>query len=182
MKQIIYSIIFCTILCVCTTPLFSQAKPAKLPMDNKASFETFLKDVYTAYEKQDYKALKNNYYSRMAGEIGPDGSMIQGMKSLEASWKAFDAMVDERPTFTYKLTSSRMVTPEIAIITWDSDADIKMKGQQVGGKTIGLAVLKKKNNSWIIEFDSLTPVVNVPMKEAKPEMMPATPEAKPSEN
>lgn len=36
----------------------AQAKPAKLPMENKTTFETFLKDVYTLYEKHDYKALK----------------------------------------------------------------------------------------------------------------------------
>jgi hypothetical protein len=98
--------------------------------------------------------------------------MIQGLKNLEMSWKAFDAMVDERPKFSYQLTSSRMVSPEIAVVTWNSDADIKVKGQQVGGPTIGLAVLKKKNDSWIILFDSMTPVMPappMPVEEAKPE-------------
>ena len=181
MKKFICLIILCSVFSICTNGLNAQAKPAKLPMENKASFEAFLKEVYTAYEKQDYKALKNNLYSRMAGEINPDGSMVQGMKSLEASWKAFDAMVDERPSFTYQLTSSRMITPEVGIITWTGDADIKVKGQQVGGKTNGVAVLKKKNNSWVVEFDALVPII--PMPEMKPEpMKEIAPEANPSGN
>ncbi|HRG69815.1 MAG: nuclear transport factor 2 family protein [Saprospiraceae bacterium] len=149
----------------------AQGKPAKLPMENKTTFETFLKDVYTLYEKHDYKALKN-IYDRQAGEIGPDGMLIMGIKNLEASWKMFDGMVDGTPTFTYQLTSSRMVTPEIAIITWDSDADIKIKGQQIGGKATGMAVLKKKGNGWQIQFDTMTPVMAMPMPapEAAPAM------------
>lgn len=149
----------------------AQGKPAKLPMENKTTFETFLKDVYTLYEKHDYKALKN-IYDRQAGEIGPDGMLIMGIKNLEASWKMFDGMVDGTPTFTYQLTSSRMVTPEIAIITWDSDADIKIKGQQIGGKATGIAVLKKKGNGWQIQFDTMTPVMAMPMPapEAAPAM------------
>lgn len=182
MNRILYSILLCITIVVCNTTLSAQAKPAKLPMENKANFEKYLKEVYDAYERMDYKALKNNYYSRMAGEIGPDGSMIQGIKNLEASWKAFDAMLDERPSFTYQLTSSRMITNEIAIVTWDSDADIKVKGQQLGGKATGMAVLKKKNDSWIIEFDVITPVIPMmapTMPEAKPD---AAPEANPSGN
>ena len=77
-------------------------------------------------------------------------------------------MVDGTPKFTYQLTSSRMVTPEIAIITWDSDADIVIKGQQMGGKATGMAVLKKKGNGWQIQFDSMTPVMAMPMPEAAP--------------
>ncbi|MEI2695093.1 MAG: nuclear transport factor 2 family protein [Saprospiraceae bacterium] len=150
-----------------TSWISAQAKPAKLPMENKTTFETFLKDVYTLYEKHDYKALKN-IYDRQAGEIGPDGMLIMGIKNLEASWKMFDGMVDGTPKFTYQLTSSRMVTPEIAIITWDSDADIVIKGQQMGGKATGMAVLKKKGNGWQIQFDSMTPVMAMPMPEAAP--------------
>lgn len=176
MKKLIYFIVFCFAFSTSTTSLSAQGKPAKLPMENKPSFEKFLKEVYDAYEKKDYKALKNNYYGGRAGEIGPDGVMIQGVKNLDASWKAFDAMVDEKPTFTYQLTSSRMVDNDIAVITWNSDSNIKVKGQQVGGKAIGMAVLKKKNESWIIEFDVLTPVMAIPapppaaMPEKKMEM------------
>lgn len=178
MKKIIYSIILCTLFSIGTSDLTGQGKPAKLPMENKPSFEKYLKEVYDAYERMDYKALKNNYYGRLAGEIDPSGMMIQGVKNLEASWKAFDAMLDERPKFTYQLTSSRMITNDVAIITWNSDADIMVKGQQMGGKAIGMAVLKKKNESWVIEFDVLTPVLPMPappapMPEAKPETAPS---------
>lgn len=180
MKKIICSILLLTFVLSSFQQGFSQGKPPKLPMENKMSFENFLKAVYTAYENKDYKALKN-YYSRVAGEIGPDGSMIQGMKYLEPSWKAFDAMLDEKPTFTYKLTSSRMINSEIGIITWDSEADIMMKGQQIGGKATGLAVLKKRNDSWLIEFDVLTPVIPMALPTPDPAPTPA-PEAAPSGN
>lgn len=183
MKKIIYSVVVCTILSISTTALFGQGKPMKMPMDNKASVETFLKDVYTAYEKMNYKNLKS-YYDRQAGEISPDGSMVQGLKNLQVSWKAFDAMVDERPSFTYQLTSSRMVSDDIAVITWDSEANIKVKGQQVGGPAIGMAVLKKKNNGWIIVFDTITPVMPAPpVAPEAPEAMPeAAPQADPSDD
>ncbi len=41
-----------------------------------------------------------------------------------------------------------------------------------------MAVLKKKNESWVIEFDVLTPVIPMPappapMPEAKPEAAPS---------
>ena len=148
-------------------------------MENKLAFEAYLKEVYTAFEKMDYKALKNNYYGRLSGEIDPTGTMIQGIKSLEANWKAMDAMFDERPTFKYQLTSSRMVTNDVAIITWNSEDNVVIKGQQLGGNIIGMAVLKKKNDSWTIEFDTITRVMEAPMPNTKPEAAPlANPEGK----
>ncbi|MBK9723014.1 MAG: nuclear transport factor 2 family protein [Saprospiraceae bacterium] len=176
MKKLFYSVLLLVLVFSNPQSLSAQAKPAKLPLENRINFENFLKEIYTAYENKDYKALKN-YYDRSAAEINPDGSMVQGIKNLEAAWKAFDGMVDEKPIFTYKLTSSRMVTPDVAIVTWDSDAQMKIKGQDMGGKAIGMAVLKKKNNSWTIHFDSMTPVMPMPPMPA-----PATPEATPSGN
>lgn len=167
MKNLISFVLILAGFLSATNLVSAQGKPAKLPMENKATFETFLKDVYTMYDKHDYKALKN-MYERQASEIGPDGVLILGLKNLEASWKLFDQMVDPTPKFTYQLTSSRMITPEIAIVTWDSDADIKIKGQQVGGKATGMAVLKKKGNGWQIQHDQLTPVMTMPMPEAAP--------------
>jgi ketosteroid isomerase-like protein len=167
MKKLIYSVILCTVFCIFGTSLSAQAKPPKLPMDNKASVEKFLKQIYDAFEKQDFKTLKGLYDGR-AGEISPDGSMVQGLKPLEASWKAFHSMVDPKPSFNYQLTSSRMVDNDIAIITWSEDDDIKIKGKQIGGKMIGMAVLKKKNDSWIIQFDALTPVMAMPAAPPMP--------------
>ena len=167
MKKIIYSVIFCTVFSICGTTLTAQAKPPKLPMENKPSFEKFLKQIYDAFEKQDFKTLKG-YYDGRAGEISPDGSMVQGLKLLEASWKSFHSMVDPKPSFTYQLTSSRMIDNDIAIITWNEDDDIKIKGKQIGGKAIGMAVLKKHNDSWTIEFDTLTPVMAMPTPPPAP--------------
>jgi ketosteroid isomerase-like protein len=180
MKNLLYTLILTMVASLSATNLSAQGKPVKLPMENKASFEKFLKEVYDAYDRKDYKALKNTYYDSRAGEINPDGSMIQGVKNLDIAWKGFDAMVDTKPTFTYQLTSSRMVDNEIGIITWNTDANIMVKGKQMGGKAIGMAVVKKKNESWQIQFDVLTPVIPMPpapapmMMEKKEEMMPDT--------
>jgi ketosteroid isomerase-like protein len=174
MKKIIYSVILCTVFSISATAVSAQGKPAKLPMENKASVEKFLKEVYDAFEKKDYKALKNLYDGR-AGEISPDGSLTMGIKNLDAAWKAFHAMIDEKPSFSYQLTSSRMVDNDIAVITWNEEDDIKIKGKQIGGKMIGMAVLKKRNDSWQIQFDCLTPVTAMPMPPAMPEKKMDTP-------
>ena len=51
---------------------------------------------------------------------------------------------------------------DVAILVWDSSADIKIKGQQVGGKTKGMALAHRTAGKWLIEFDSITPVISMP--------------------
>lgn len=130
-------------------------------MENAELFKSYLKTVYDAYERGDVAAMFD-YYTTDAAEIGPDGSLTSGLAALKASWASFEKMMDEKPKFTYQLTSSRMITPDVAILTWDSDADIKIGGQQVGGKATAVAVIAKKGNRWMIEFDGLTPVIPMP--------------------
>lgn len=101
-------------------------------------------------------------YTDNAAEIGPDGSLTTGKQALRENWAAFMKMADAAPKFTYENPSVRMLTADVAILTWDSIADIKIGGQQVGGPTKGMAVLRKINGQWFIEFDSLTPKMQMP--------------------
>lgn len=158
-------------LFLCFNSLTAQKKAPKLPMDNKAVMEKFLTDVYTAYyEAYDKKSYKNfvKFFSGSACEIGPDGKLTYSLKALKEMWPLADQMLDSKPNFDYKLTSSRMITSDVALITWDVNADMLVKGAQVGGKMIGAAVLKKSGNNWVVEFDSITPVIAMPEAPAAP--------------
>lgn len=160
MKNVLFSAI-CFSIAFC-----SFAPVASAQSGDEATFKAYLKEVYDTYEKGDTKGMFS-YYADNAAEIGPDGRLTSGKKALEESWTAFEKMMDAKPKFTYNLTSYRFITPDVAIVTWDSDADIKMGGQQIGGKTIAMAVLHKKDGRWLIEFDSLTPVMEMPAETAK---------------
>lgn len=139
--------------------LFSQNASAQT--DNQATFEAYLKTVYTAYESGNNDAMWA-FYTEKAAEIAPDGRLTSGKAGLKAGWDEFMKMVDSKPTFNYKLTSWRLVTPDVAILTWDSTANIKIQGQKVGGPSTDMAVLHKINGKWMIEFDSMTPVMQMP--------------------
>jgi len=128
---------------------------------DEAALKSFWKDVWTAYDSgNDDKMFA--YYTENACEINPGGIITCGKKALIDSWNQFMKMVDTRPKFSFSDPSVRFITPEVGIISWDSGADIKIKGQQIGGKTKGMAVVHKINGKWLIEFDSLTPVMQMP--------------------
>jgi uncharacterized protein (TIGR02246 family) len=120
-----------------------------------------LSEVFNAYESSDENAMWH-YYTANASEITPDGRLSIGKEALKASWDEFMKMVDSRPKFTYKLTSWRLITPEVALVTWDATSDIKVQGQQMGGPSTCVAVLHKIDGNWKIEFDSLVPVMPMP--------------------
>ncbi len=128
---------------------------------DEAAVKGFWKDIYEAYNAGDTEKMWAAY-TENATEIGPDGSLTSGKKVLRESWEMFMKMVDEKPKFTYGNPLVQFITSDVAIITWDSDADIKIQGQQVGGKTRGMAVVHKIKGDWFVEFDSLTPIVTMP--------------------
>ncbi|MDO8366100.1 MAG: nuclear transport factor 2 family protein [Saprospiraceae bacterium] len=103
-------------------------------------------------------------YTEEATEIDPAGNVTFGKKNLREGWDAFMKVADEAPKFKYENVQVRMLTKDVALAVWDSEADIKVGGQQMGGKTKGMAVLRKIKGVWKIEFDSITPIV--PMPEA----------------
>ena len=129
--------------------------------DNRATFEAYLKKVYDAYQSGNDDAMWA-FYTDNAAEITPDGRLTAGKSVLKADWDEFMKMVDSRPTFTFELTSWRLITPDVALVTWNSTADIKVQGQQMGGPSTCVAVLHKINGEWKIEFDGMTSVMQMP--------------------
>ncbi len=74
-----------------------------------------------------------------------------------------DKMLDAKPKFTYHLTSWRLVNPDVAILTWDSEDEFIIQGQKIVGKNTCVAVLRKEKGKWLIEHDQLTPKVDFQM-------------------
>jgi uncharacterized protein (TIGR02246 family) len=136
-----------------STSIFAQ--------DDQKTFESYLKTVYDAYESADASAMWQ-FYTAAASEITPDGRLSVGKEALKTSWEEFMKMVDAKPKFSYKLTSWRLITPEVALVTWDSNSDIKVQGQQMGGPTTCVGLLHKIDGSWQIEFDGMVPVMPMP--------------------
>jgi uncharacterized protein (TIGR02246 family) len=101
-------------------------------------------------------------YTDDAVEIDPGGNMTIGKKAMQEGWEAFSKMADEAPKFSYSNVQVRLLTADVALAVWDSEADIKIGGQQVGGKTKGSAVLRKIKGEWKLEFDQLTPIMPMP--------------------
>lgn len=129
--------------------------------DNEATFNNLLKEVYDAYESGDDEAMWA-FYTEEASEISPDGTLAQGKAALKAGWAEFMKMVDSKPTFTYNLTSWRLLDPNIALLTWNSTANIMVQGQQFGGPSSCMAIVHKIKGKWMIEFDSMTPIMQMP--------------------
>ena len=127
----------------------------------EAAVKKFWNDVNESYNSGNDEQMWATY-TENAAEISPDGRLTAGKKSLRESWEMFMKMADEKPKFSYADPSIRFITPEVAIITWDSDTDIKIQGQQIGGKTKGMAVVHKIKGNWFVEFDALTPVMQMP--------------------
>jgi uncharacterized protein (TIGR02246 family) len=146
--------LFTLLVFICSYGLQAQS-------DDHKTFEAYLKKVYDAYESGQAESMWK-YYTASASEITPDGHLSSGKDVLKAGWDEMMKVVDERPKFTYKLTTSRLITPEVALVTWDSNADIKIQGQQVGGPAACVAVLHKIKGKWQIEFDGMTPVLSMP--------------------
>lgn len=105
-------------------------------------------------------------YSEDATEVDPGGNITFGKKALREGWDAFMKMADETPKFKYENVLVRMLTADVALAVWDSEADIKIQGQQLGGKTKGSAVLRKVNGTWKLEFDQITPMLGMPALDA----------------
>ncbi|MCB0570687.1 MAG: nuclear transport factor 2 family protein [Phaeodactylibacter sp.] len=129
-----------------------------------AAVHELWENVWKAYDSGDDAAMFS-YYTSQAAEIGPDGNITFGREALEASWQMFMQMVDERPKFRYRNPLVRLLSDGLALIVWDSEADIKIGGQQIGGQTKGVAIVHKINGVWKVEFDSLTPIMPMPEEE-----------------
>jgi uncharacterized protein (TIGR02246 family) len=149
------ALLFCA-LCATT----AQAQSAT----DVASVKSFWKEVWQSYQTGNTEQVMK-VYTENSSSITPDGRIQVGKTAMKEDWENLMKMVDEAPKFTYEEPTIRLITPDVAIVTYSTEADIKMGGQQVGGKTIGMAVLHKINGKWMVESDSMTPVM--PMPEEK---------------
>ncbi|MBL7813546.1 MAG: SgcJ/EcaC family oxidoreductase [Saprospiraceae bacterium] len=155
MKSIATTVLFLSLFC----SLNAQSST------DEAAIKKLFSDVTSAFNEGDYKK-GFTYYTNNAFEIGPDGSLISGKKALTDSWSEFMKMSDTKPVFTYSNPSLQWVTADVAVLSFDSEADIKIQGQQVGGKTKGIAVCHKVNGKWLIEADAVVPITTPPSPEA----------------
>lgn len=147
------------LMCIITLPTYAQ---------NNAT-ETALKqmfaDVTNAFNSGDFEK-GFSYYTDKSFEIGPDGRMTTGKKALIESWNMFLKMLDSKPVFTYSNQTIHSIAPDFAIISFDAESDLKMKGQQIGGKLKGIAILHKINGKWMCEGDVVAPVMQMPNPQA----------------
>ena len=147
-------------LAICACIFFTQTANAQSAGD-EAAVKAFWKNVWDAYDAGDTEKMWAAY-TEDAAEISPDGHLTQGKKALRENWDMFMKMVDAPPKFSYENPAVRMLSSELAILTWDSNTDVKIHGQQMGGETKGMAVVRKIKGQWKVEFDSITPVMEMP--------------------
>jgi uncharacterized protein (TIGR02246 family) len=131
---------------------------------NANAVHTAITTAYDAFLKGDESGWA--IYTDDVAEINPAGVITFGKKAMLEGFNEFMKMADEAPKFSYSNVLVRMLTNDVALAVWDSEADIKIGGQQVGGKTKDMAVLRKINGAWKIEFDSMTPEIGMPALDA----------------
>lgn len=134
---------------------------AQTAADEAAVLKTW-NDVWQAYESGD-EAKMWSFYADNACEIYPDGSCICGKEAIRQGYEAFKGMLEGKPSWTMTPPTVRFLGPDVVMLLSDVTADIKLKGgQQIGGKSKFMALLRKTNGQWLIEFDSQTPVIPMP--------------------
>ncbi|MCB0524848.1 MAG: nuclear transport factor 2 family protein [Saprospiraceae bacterium] len=134
---------------------------AKSASSEAKEVHNFIHKSFTAFTAGDDDTAWAAY-SENAAEVDPTGSITYGLPALKESWDAFMKMTDEKPSFTFGNVKVRMLTKDVALFSFDTEADIKMGGQQLGGKSQGVGVVKKSNGQWKIELDAMVPVMQMP--------------------
>jgi ketosteroid isomerase-like protein len=151
---------FFSFIILLSASLFSSKSAAQT--DNQSTFETYLKTVYGAFETDGFDAL-TKYYAASATEVSPDGTLLYGLSAIRANWAEAEKMFDAKPQFEYTLTNWRLVTKDVAVLTWDATDKFSMQGQQMEFQSTASAVLRKEKGQWLIEFAQLTPKVQFDM-------------------
>ncbi|MFN8348720.1 MAG: nuclear transport factor 2 family protein [Spirosomataceae bacterium] len=128
---------------------------------DEAAVKTMLHDCFQAFsEAANDKGF--SYYTENAWEISPDGSLVMGKQQIQEGYDAFMKMIEGKPKFTFNNVDVRFITSDVALVAMDYDTDIKINGQQIGGKSKGLGVVHKVNGKWLLEGDAATPVIQMP--------------------
>ncbi len=129
---------------------------------DEAAVLTMWDNVWHSYEAND-EAKMWDFYSASAIEIYPDGSQANGKETIRAGYEAFKGMLEGTPSWSYARPDVRFIEPSVALLIADITSDIKLKGgQQIGGKMKFVALVHKVNGQWLIEFDSQTPIMQMP--------------------
>jgi uncharacterized protein (TIGR02246 family) len=155
MKNILFSA-----LALLTCTLYAPCAQAQTAAD-EAAIKTFWAETWQAYDAGNVEQMWAAYTDN-AEEITPDGNLAIGKQAMRDSWDQFMKMVDTPPSFTNSNLTVRLITADVAILTWDTAADIKIGGQQIGGPTKCMGVVRKINGKWKIEADAMTPVMQMP--------------------
>ncbi len=159
MKTSFFTTVLFAVACLFATNITAQT-------DNQATFEAYLKTVYTAFETDGFDGL-SKYYAPNASEVSPDGSQLNGLDAIRANWAQAEQMFDAKPQFEYKLTNWRLVQPDIAIINWDATDKFSIQGQKMEFLSTASAVLRKEKGQWVVEFAQMTPKVPFEMPADK---------------
>lgn len=160
MKNILFST-----LTLCFFALFTPNAQAQTAAD-EAAVRKMWNEAWAAYQALDLeKAL--TFYADNATEVGPDGRKVSGKKEIREMWAGLSQMFDEMPTFTPSNLSVRFITPDVALLDWDTESSMKIGGQEVGGKSKDTAVVHKVGGKWLFEFDSVTLVQEMPEAAGK---------------
>ncbi len=128
---------------------------------DETAIKAMLKDCFQAFAEGDNER-GFSYYADNAWEISPDGSLAMGKQTIRAGYDAFMKMIEGKPKFTFNNVEVRFIKSDVAIVAMDYEADIKINGQQIGGKSKGLGVVQKVNGKWLLEADAATPVMQMP--------------------
>lgn len=128
---------------------------------DESAIKTMLKECFNAFaDGNNDKGF--TYYTENAWEITPDGSLAMGKQTIKAGYDAFVKMIEGKPQFTLNNIEVRFIKSDVAIVALDYVTDIKINGQQIGGKSKGLAVVTKANGKWLLDADAATPVMQMP--------------------
>jgi uncharacterized protein (TIGR02246 family) len=152
------NILFCTLAF-----FFASLLPTNAQAQNpEAEILSMWDNVWKAYESNNLAKVWASY-AENACEIYPDGSMMTGAANIKAGYEQFSGMLEGTPSWQSTKPAIRLITPDVALLTSSVVSDIKLKGgQQVGGKSVFALVAHKVKGQWLIEFDSQTPVLQMP--------------------
>ena len=156
MKNIVF-----TALALLFVSLFSTSN-ANAQTAAEAAVLKMWDEVWQSYEKND-EAKMWSFYTETACEIYPDGNAACGLKDIKAGYEQFKTMMEGTPSWTMTKPTVRFIGSDVALLMSDVTSDIKLKGgQQIGGKSKFAAIVHKVNGKWLIEFDSQTPLMQMP--------------------
>jgi uncharacterized protein (TIGR02246 family) len=156
MKNFLFSTLTLLFVSLFATPSLQAQNAAEAEILNMWN------DVWKAYESNDLAKVWP-FYAEKACEIYPDGTIMHGTATIKAGYEQFIGMLEGTPSWSATKPNIRFITPDVALLTSEVVSDIKLKGgQQVGGKSTFALLARKANGKWLIEFDSQTPVLQMP--------------------